>query len=141
MINMPYNMYHKRPLDAQNAQPIPMPGGGRSERPLKERSDKAGSKDADAAGHGDRGAILAGATVSPLGPQRIIAEIWLSYGVISSDPKLQYSCSTSRTAVLQYCLGSSATPPFLNTGSRASQTHLSPTKGKQIQNDPVSMCQ
>ena len=33
-----YNMYHKRPLDAQNAQPIPMPGGGRSERP------KAGSR-------------------------------------------------------------------------------------------------
>jgi hypothetical protein len=28
-----YNMYHKRPLGAQNAQPIPMPEGGRSERP------------------------------------------------------------------------------------------------------------
>jgi len=26
-------MYHKRPIDAQNAQPIPMPEGGRSERP------------------------------------------------------------------------------------------------------------
>ena len=38
------NMYHKRPLDAQNAQPIPMPGGGRSDRPLKERSDQAGSE-------------------------------------------------------------------------------------------------
>ena len=33
-------MYHKRPLDAQNAQPIPMPEGGRSERP------KAGSRPA-----------------------------------------------------------------------------------------------
>ena len=45
---MPYNMYHKRPLDAQNAQPIPMPGGGRSDRLLKERSDQAGSKGAAA---------------------------------------------------------------------------------------------
>ena len=43
-------MYHKRPLDAQNAQPIPMPGGGRSERPLKERSDQAGSKGPGIAG-------------------------------------------------------------------------------------------
>ena len=31
--SMQYNMYHKRPLDAQNALPIPMPEGGRSERP------------------------------------------------------------------------------------------------------------
>ena len=36
--SMQYNMYHKRPLDAQNAQPIPMPEGGRSKRP------KAGSR-------------------------------------------------------------------------------------------------
>jgi hypothetical protein len=36
--NHEYNMYHKRPLDAQNAKPIPMPEGGRSERP------KAGSR-------------------------------------------------------------------------------------------------
>jgi hypothetical protein len=28
---MQYNMYHKRHLDAQNARPIPMPEGGRSE--------------------------------------------------------------------------------------------------------------
>jgi hypothetical protein len=34
-IIMQYNMYtyHKRPLDAQNAHPIPMPEGARSERP------------------------------------------------------------------------------------------------------------
>ena len=30
---MQSNMHQKRPLDAQNAQPIPMPEGGRSERP------------------------------------------------------------------------------------------------------------
>ena len=76
---MQYNMYHKRPLDAQNAQPIPMPGGGRSERPLKERSDQAGSK--GAAGHGDRGAILAGAAVSPPGPRRIIAQMLGACGI------------------------------------------------------------
>ena len=35
---MQYNMYHKRPLDAQIAQPIPMLEDGRSERP------KAGSR-------------------------------------------------------------------------------------------------
>ena len=74
-----YNMYHKRPLDAQNAQPIPMPGGGRSDRPLKERSDQAGSE--GAAGHGDRGAILAGAAVSPPGPRRIIAQMLGACGI------------------------------------------------------------
>jgi hypothetical protein len=37
IIIMHCNMYHKRPLDAQNAQPIPMPERGRSKRP------KAGS--------------------------------------------------------------------------------------------------
>ena len=52
-------MYHKRPLDAQNAQPISMPGGGRSDRPLKERSDQAGSK----------------------GPQRIIAQMLGACGI------------------------------------------------------------
>jgi hypothetical protein len=31
---MQYNMYHMRPLDAQNAQPIPMPEGGLSEHRL-----------------------------------------------------------------------------------------------------------
>ena len=35
-------MYHKRPLDSQNAQPIPMPEGGRSERP--KHGPKAGSR-------------------------------------------------------------------------------------------------
>ena len=72
--SMQYNMYHKRPLDAQNAQPIPMPEGGRSERP------KAGSR-AAAAGHRDRGAILAGAAVSPPGPQRIIAQMLGARGI------------------------------------------------------------
>jgi hypothetical protein len=28
---MQYNMYHKRPVDAQNAQPIPKPEGNRCE--------------------------------------------------------------------------------------------------------------
>jgi hypothetical protein len=66
-------MYHRRPLDAQNAQPIPMPEGGRSERP------KAGKP--AAAGHGDRRAILAGAAVSPPGPQRIIAQMLGACGI------------------------------------------------------------
>jgi hypothetical protein len=38
IIIMQYSMYHKRPLDAQNTQPIPMPEGGRSERPEAGRS-------------------------------------------------------------------------------------------------------
>jgi hypothetical protein len=76
---MQYNMYHKRPLDAQNAQPIPMPEGGRSERP------KAGREPATA-GNGDHGAILAGAAVSPPGPQRIIAQMLRACG-IQTDTK------------------------------------------------------
>jgi hypothetical protein len=71
---MQSNMYHKRSLDAQNAQPIPMPEGGRSERP------KAARKPA-AAGHGDRGAILAGAAALPPGPQRIIAQMLGACGI------------------------------------------------------------
>ena len=65
---MQYNMYHERRLDAQNAQPIPMPEGGRSNMREAEGREPA------AAGHGNRGAILAGAAVSPPGPQRIIAQ-------------------------------------------------------------------
>jgi hypothetical protein len=54
--------YHRRPLDAQNARPIPYPKA-------------AGRKgEVATAGRGDRGAILAGAAVSPPGPQRIIAQ-------------------------------------------------------------------
>jgi hypothetical protein len=74
---MKYNMYHKRPMKAQNARPIRMPDspkvaeGGRSKRPL--------CQELATAGHADRGTILAGATVSSLGPQRIIAQISLSY--------------------------------------------------------------
>ena len=41
---MQFNMYHKHPLDAQNAQPIPMLEGGRSERP------QAGSRPAHGMG-------------------------------------------------------------------------------------------
>ena len=99
---MQYNMYHKRPLDAQNAQPIPMPGGGRSDRPLKERSDQAGSK--GAAGHGDRGAILAGAAVSPPGPQRIIAQMLHACG-IQTDRSQYYHEHYVVFAVLQYEYG------------------------------------
>jgi hypothetical protein len=36
IINIQYNMYHMRPLDAQKSQPIPMPEGGQSERPKSE---------------------------------------------------------------------------------------------------------
>ena len=64
---MQYNMYHKRPLDAQNAQP---------------------SK--GAAGHGDRGAILAGAAVLPPGPRRIIAQMLGACG-IQTDRSQHYT--------------------------------------------------
>jgi hypothetical protein len=37
-LELQYNMYHKHSLDAQNAQPIHLPEGRRSERP------KAGSR-------------------------------------------------------------------------------------------------
>jgi hypothetical protein len=63
---MQYNMYHKRPLDAQNAQPIPMPEGGRS-------NQEAEGREPAAAGHG--------AAVSPPGPQRIIAQMLRACGI------------------------------------------------------------
>jgi hypothetical protein len=74
---MQYNMYHKRstskrPLDAQNAQPIPMALAGHARRRPKREAE---GREPAAAWHGDRGAILAGAAVSPPGPQRIIAQM------------------------------------------------------------------
>jgi hypothetical protein len=68
---MQYNMYHKRSMDAQNAKPIPMPEGG------------AEGREPAAAGHGDQGAILAGAAVSPPGSQRIgiIAQMLRACGI------------------------------------------------------------
>jgi hypothetical protein len=70
-----YNMYHKRPMDAQKAQPTPVPEGGRSERP------EHGGREPAASGHADRGAILAEAAVSPPGPQRIIAQMLGACGI------------------------------------------------------------
>ena len=62
IIIMQYNMYHKRPLDAQNAQPIPMPEGGRSERP-KARSRPPQGMAWGSRGHfGGRCCLTAGAT-------------------------------------------------------------------------------
>ena len=45
------------------------------------RSIKAEGWEPAAAGHKDRGAILAGAAVSPLGPQRIIAQMLRACGI------------------------------------------------------------
>ena len=60
VIIIQYNMYHKRPLEAQNTRPIRMPeGGGRIEAKAVRPGSGAGGR---AAGHSDRGAILAGAT-------------------------------------------------------------------------------
>ena len=42
---------------------------------------KAEGREPAAAGHGDRGAILAGAAVSPPGPQRIIAQMLRACGI------------------------------------------------------------
>ena len=67
---------------------------GRAKCPA-ERSDQAGSK--GAARHGDRGAILAGAAVSPPGPQRIIAQMLGACG-IQTDRSQHYVAP----AVLQY---------------------------------------
>jgi hypothetical protein len=64
---MQYNMYHKRPLDAQNTQPIPMPA---RRRPKREAEGPCEGREPAAAGHGDRVAILAGAAVSPPGKQK-----------------------------------------------------------------------
>ena len=89
---MQYNMYHKRPLDAQNAQPIPMPEGGRS-------NQEAEGREPAAAGHGDRGAILAGAAVSPPGPQRIIAQMLRACGI---QVQVRSKYLSTRYLVLEY---------------------------------------
>jgi hypothetical protein len=76
-------MYHKRFLDAQIAQPTPMPEGGRSQRP------KSGSRPPQGMG-------IASA-VSPPGPQRIIAQMLRASG-IQTDRSQHYVVAT----VLQY---------------------------------------
>jgi hypothetical protein len=67
-----YISYHERPLDAQNAQPIPMPGGDRSEKP------KAGSRPPQ--GMGIAGPFWRALhAVSLPGPRRIIAQMFRAY--------------------------------------------------------------
>ena len=74
---MQYSMYHKRPLDAQNAGADPHAHAHARRRPKRE----AEGREPAVARHGDRGAILAGAAVSPPGPQRIIARMLCACGI------------------------------------------------------------
>ncbi len=56
-------------------------------RPKRE----AEGREPAAAGHGDRGAILAGAAVSPPGPQRIIAQMLRACGIQLQVQVTKYS--------------------------------------------------
>jgi hypothetical protein len=56
-------------------------------RPKRE----AEGREPAAAGHGDRGAILVGAAVSPPGPQRIIAQMLRACGIQVLVQAIKYS--------------------------------------------------
>jgi hypothetical protein len=69
-------------------------------RPKQEAEGHARREPA-AAGHGDHGTILAGAAISPPGPQRIIAQIHYACG-IQIDRSQHYVVRPYRQLVLQY---------------------------------------
>ena len=59
-------MYHKRPLDAQNARPIPVPKGPKAAEASGQRPGAGHCRALKSRGY------FGGAAVSPPGPQRII---------------------------------------------------------------------
>ena len=76
-----YHQYHYYAVQHVSQAPP-----GRAKCPADPHARRRPKREAEgrepaAAGHGDRGAILAGAAVSPPGPQRIIAQMLRACGI------------------------------------------------------------
>ena len=85
--------YYYHAVDLQHVSQAPP---GRAKCPADPHARRRPKREAEgrepaAAGHGDRGAILAGAAVSPPGPQRIIAQMLRACGIQVQVQVIKYS--------------------------------------------------
>ena len=94
-----YHQYHYYAVQHVSQAPP-----GRAKCPADPHARRRPKREAEgrepaAAGHGDRGAILAGAAVSPPGPQRIIAQMLRACGI---QVQVRSKYLSTRYLVLEY---------------------------------------